>query len=143
MVAAGNSGENANGHSPANFGDSVITVSAIADWDGEPGAKGVPQFGIMSYPQEDDALAFFSSDGALVDVAAPGVGVLSTYPGDRFAVSSGTSMSTPAVSGSVVRALACGMTAEELLDYSADYNSAWTGDVDGFHEPLVIIPEGC
>jgi subtilisin len=41
--------------------------------------------------------ASFSSRGAALDVAAPGVEINSCYPGGRYANMSGTSMATPAV----------------------------------------------
>lgn len=44
-------------------------------------------------------VASFSSRGPAVFVAGPGVNVNSTYPGNRQAVMSGTSMSTPNVAG--------------------------------------------
>ncbi|MCX6028592.1 MAG: S8 family peptidase [Chloroflexi bacterium] len=46
-----------------------------------------------------DNLASFSTRGDFVDVAAPGVSVWSTYPGNRYGSMSGTSMATPHVSG--------------------------------------------
>lgn len=42
---------------------------------------------------------YFSSTGPAVDIAAPGVNILSTYLHNRYAVLSGTSMSAPHVTG--------------------------------------------
>jgi subtilisin family serine protease len=49
----------------------------------------------------DDYRALFSNYGPDVDVAAPGVAVISTYPHNRYAVGWGTSFSTPYVTGTV------------------------------------------
>lgn len=49
----------------------------------------------------DNKAAFFSSQGAWVDIVAPGVSILSTWPGDSYRVESGTSMATPYVSASI------------------------------------------
>jgi len=52
-----------------------------------------------------DFLAAFSNVGPEVDTTGPGVGIISTVPGG-YAVMSGTSMATPAVTGVAARYLA-------------------------------------
>lgn len=46
-----------------------------------------------------DSLTTFSNYGDMVDLAAPGQSILSTYPGSTYSWASGTSMATPFVSG--------------------------------------------
>jgi thermitase len=46
-----------------------------------------------------DRLASFSQYGSWVDIAAPGVGILSTIPNNRYASYDGTSMACPHVAG--------------------------------------------
>ncbi|RKZ12475.1 hypothetical protein DRQ50_11895, partial [bacterium] len=82
IAAAGNSGSNndTSPHYPSNYDlDNVISVAAT---------------------DHNDELASFSSYGATtVDLAAPGVDILSTTPGGNYGLLSGTSMATPHVSG--------------------------------------------
>jgi len=66
-VAAGNSADDAANHVPVAY-DEVITVSALADFDGQPGRLG----SATCRADEDDTLADFSNIGADVDLIAPG-----------------------------------------------------------------------
>lgn len=103
VVAAGNSSRNAAGTVPAVF-DSVITVSALNDYDGKPGALAGPN---SCSPEPDDSFASYSNYGAPVDLIAPGSCIQSLgRRGGTTRQMSGTSMATPHVSGAAARYVA-------------------------------------
>lgn len=77
VASAGNLGRDDRKHFPAQMSE-VLAIAA-------------------SDPQ--DGRAPFSNWGPHVDLAAPGVGILSTFLGQGWAVWSGTSMSTPMAAG--------------------------------------------
>ena len=151
---AGNDSGDAGQFVPAAFPE-VISVSAMADFDGKPGGLGGCQFlPSLLWTQCDDALAFFSNRGPSVDVTAPGVNVYSTWAGGGYKSESGTSMATPHVSGvaALMRAVNPTLTtaqARTILEETGelpDGSSAasgcgsatqWSGDTDGIAEPLV------
>ena len=137
VVAAGNDAVDAASFVPATYPE-VITVSAIADFDGIPGGKGAPACAVGN----DDEFASFSNFGADVDLAAPGVCVLSTWRGGGYATVSGTSMASPHVAGAAALYRAAHPDATPA-DVKAALVSAgshdWTGDPDDVQEPLVNV----
>jgi hypothetical protein len=142
-VAAGNDDSNANNYSPGGF-DNVLSVSALADFNGLPGGGAAP----TCRTDQDDTLADFSNWGSQVDIAAPGVCILSTYPIEKgeYGTLSGTSMASPHVAG----ALALLASRNKPNNATAVYalydqvkgagNFNWTDDSgDGVKEPLLDV----
>ncbi len=82
---------------------SVIVVVAA----GNSGSAGVSIPGCISYSTTvgavdgADNIAKFSGRGSAVDIVAPGVNIFSAWLGISYATASGTSMSTPSISGVV------------------------------------------
>jgi subtilisin len=142
-VAAGNSDADAINYSPGGF-DNVLSVSALADFDGAPGGLGSP----TCRTDQDDTLADFSNWGSAIDVAAPGVCILSTYPLEQgeYGTISGTSMASPHAAGALAL-LASANNPANATDVYNLYNTVknagnynWTDDSgDGIQEPLLDV----
>jgi len=108
VAAAGNSARNndLNPQYPSSYDCSTLVAVAATD--------------------SRDQLASFSNYGAAsVDLAAPGVSILSTYPNNRYVTLSGTSMATPHVAG--VAALAWSVAPNATV---AEIKNALLGGVD-------------
>ncbi len=142
-VAAGNDDADANNYSPGGF-DNVLSVSALSDFDGIPGALGSP----TCRTDQDDTLADFSNWGPEIDIAAPGVCILSTYPLEQgeYGTISGTSMASPHAAGALAL-LASASNPNNATDVYNLYNQIkssgnynWTDDSgDGIQEPLLDV----
>lgn len=85
FVAAGNCGQDGT-NKPYCGITAFICVSALADFDGKCGGKSSLTYGSSTSTggiTRDDQRAGFSNHGAGVDIMAPGVAVLSTFPGSN------------------------------------------------------------
>ncbi len=151
VVAAGNDGHDANLNSPA-YVQNAITVSALADYNGIPGGTGTlcTTSGPFGYSGPEEHIASFSNYGPAIDIAAPGVCILSTARGGGTELNMGTSMASPHVAGAaavvathlersgVVRGNAAFVTAvTDALINAGNLN--YTGDGDGIKERLLEL----
>jgi subtilisin family serine protease len=140
-VAAGNSSADASGQVPAAYAE-VITVSALSDSNGAPGGGGGAP---ACRPSEgDDVFASFSNFGAPVDIAGPGVCILSTWIGSSYNTISGTSMATPHVTGAAALYIAAhpGSTPAQVKAglLAAAEPGPIPGDPDALKEGIVHVP---
>ena len=142
VVAAGNDTVDIQQTKPASY-DEVLTVTGIADSDGQPGGLGPPTF---CQHDPDDSPANFSNFATLPSdrahtVAAVGECVASTINGGLYGSGTGTSFAAPAVAGTVALCIASGPCAgltpaqivQKIVADTANYNTAtpsygFTGD---------------
>jgi len=140
-VAAGNDHADARNTVPASYNE-VITVSALADFNGQPGGGAAP----TCRADQDDTFADFSNYGPDVDLIAPGVCIRSTYMGGGYTTMSGTSMATPHVAGgaALYKATHHGaspQTVKTALQNAGSLNWIWSSsqDRDGVKERLLNV----
>ncbi|MGY1823800.1 S8 family peptidase [Geodermatophilus sp. SYSU D00079] len=139
VAAAGNAAQDLATTAPATYGE-VLTVTAMSDFDGRPGAQASPMCFGTDYGQmgdRDDAAASYSNfASAEADrahtVAAPGTCVTGPVPGGLYAAGAGTSFSAPLVSGTAALCIDAGLcpagdpvaTADRIRADAAAHNTA-------------------
>jgi subtilisin len=138
-VAAGNSHANANNFVPATYSE-VITVSALADFNGQPGGGAAA----TCRSDVDDTFADFSNFGADIDLIAPGVCILSSAPNNGLNTFSGTSMASPHVAGAAAlyksnNPGASPAAVKTALQNAGNLNWTQTGDGDSIKERLLNV----
>lgn len=114
VAAAGNNGYGAN--YPAAFGEPVIAVAAVDEDLGHPD---------------------FSNIYETNDIAAPGVGIVSTYLNEGYATLTGTSMASPHVAGGLALALSISHdgSLEDLMKEEAEK----LGEPDTFGAGMIRV----
>lgn len=154
VVSAGNDRINTDRVVPSFF-QSVITTSALTDSDGKCGGIGPLSkgWGTMGEKYRDDTLADFSNYGTAVDIAAPGVDILSTLPGRNYGEMSGTSMAAPHVTGSlaliksnhpdypvsIIRNMLLESGSNQFIECNKEGYGYFNDDNDPSNEPLLYI----
>ena len=139
VVAAGNESDDAANHVPAAY-DEVITVSALADFNGVPGGGATA----TCRSDVDDTFANFSNYGSDVDIIAPGVCITSTWKGGGYDTISGTSMASPHVAGGAALYLATNAgdspsRVQSALQGSGTLDWFNSDDRDSTKEPLLNV----
>ena len=133
VVAAGNSSADFKNFVPAAY-DQVLSVTAVADFNGLPGGGASP----TCRGDVDETFADFSNFATLASdqnhaIAAPGVCIESTWKGGGYRTISGTSMASPHTAGTAALCISTGACTgtpatimQKLRDDAAAYNSANT-----------------
>ncbi len=142
VAAAANDSGSAAARVPAAYNE-VITVSALADTDANPGGLGGNRCYSWGTYDVDDTFADFSNYGSDVDLIAPGKCITSTIP-TGYAYMSGTSMAAPHVAGAIAllkasRPQLTPTEVKEALQYLGNLGWSVTSDPDPYHEKLLDV----
>jgi subtilisin family serine protease len=158
VVGAGWHNMDANNWTPART-PAAITVSAISDSDGKCGRDGRA----TTHGGSDDSFATYSNHGSVVDIAAPGTDVLSTYINSSYTRMSGTAMAASNVAGAAALYISMNPSATpdqvdtalkssgtkapqsgnglEPCDGNGKGYFTYSNDDDQFREPLLYMKE--
>jgi subtilisin family serine protease len=99
--------------------DVIIVAASGNDNTSQPGYPAAyPEVLAVAATDENKNRASFSNYGDYIDVAAPGVGIASTYPGNQYAALSGTSMASPHVAAlaALIRSVNPTLKNTEVMD---------------------------
>ena len=137
-VSAGNDAEDARVEVPAAYRE-VLAVSAMGETDGFRGGHGPAS----CEGSRDDGLSVFSNFGSVVDIAAPGDCIVSTYVGNQLWRLSGTSMAAPHAAGAAAlwRAGHPNATPAQVRAAILGAREPWSlyDDPDGFDEGVLDV----
>ncbi len=101
----------------AAYDSGIVLVASAGNSSG--GSVGYPaalsQVIAVSAVDKNDQIASFSSLGTAVELAAPGVSILSTYKDGGYATMSGTSMAAPHVAGVAALVIASGVSGPDAV----------------------------
>ena len=109
VVAAGNDNSNLSGFVPAAYNE-VLTVTALADFNGQPGGGAAPtcRSDVDETPADFSNFTAIGSPDENHTIAAPGVCIFSTWKGGGYNTISGTSMASPHAAGTAALCIATG-----------------------------------
>jgi hypothetical protein len=118
--------------SAVQFAQASNVILVAPAGNGQPSGTSQPVYpaafnGIITAAATDlsDTLASFSNYGSDVFVAAPGVGIISAYPGGYYTVASGTSLSAASVAGTaaLVRSLRTNGVSDSIAQGAVNIDS--------------------